>query len=789
MATRNALSIVRKTASHRAAGRPVARARAGSGARLSARATRAHSPVVPVRITTDFANAFATSPSQAESLTSTLLSANRPGKDRLQDSGELLHWVSASGNVQYRRTLIAGFRGARADLALIHHIATLPREQTAAFMKDYLDNGGSLDAVVQWLGIVGGVLRAPRGAVIGRAKVATRWAAPRTRGARSIAARGLFDWVGDVVDAVKKAGNTVVDAVDSVVDSVVKAGKSIADAIGAAMNWSVDQVTDLVDSLIRAGKKVADILAAAATKGVEQLKKYVEAVLAAGRAIGEVLAWAVGQVAATVNAVVAKLLQLGRKVLDILKGVVALGRTALVAVVKALLAAGKKLADLVVALAGEGLTVVTAIVDALLAAGQALRSLLVEAAKVAATACRTIVEALIDLGKSLADLLREAAAVVGDTLKAIVQALLALGTSLAQILVAAAGLTAAGVKAVVQTLLVLGKSLADLVVAVASQALSVVKTVFSALIAAGRKVVEILVALAGRALSALRTALEALLAMGVSLVSLVKDIVTGVADAFRRGFFEGLVALGKAPLQLLKAAAETSVSVLLLAFAVVLEMCGGYRPLSSIEGAVAEAKNVFGTAVKLDRVKLGFAKLPGDVIRYVNIELPRAFTTLYLLNFGPGAKVDMQTIIHELAHVWQGVQEGPLYMTRALEAQIGAGVDSLFHTGTYDDSASYRVTEADLAANGGDISKFNPEQQATIIEFYWIRKFSDWTVKGGFPAEVNKGVVVPPVEALLPYAQKVNPALRAPSRTAVKKKAAPTEHGSRRSVRKLTAYA
>ena len=269
-------------------------------------------------------------------------------------------------------------------------------------------------------------------------------------------------------------------------------------------------------------------------------------------------------------------------------------------------------------------------------------------------------------------------------------------------------------------------------------------------------------------MSALRTAMEALLAMGISLASLVKDIVTGVAEAFRRGFFEGLVALGKAPLQLLKAAAEASVSVLLLAFAVILEMCGGYRPLTAAE--MAEARKVFGNAIDLNRVKLGFAKLPGDVLRYVNVELPRAFTTMYLLNFGPGAKVDMQTIIHELAHVWQGVQEGPLYMTRALEAQIEAGLDALFHKGKYDDSASYRVTEADLAANGGDLKKFNPEQQATIVEFYWIRKFSDWAVEGGFPAAVNSGVVVPPVEALLPYAQKVNPALRAPARARPKSK-------------------
>ncbi len=749
-------------------GRNTARAGAGGPGRRSMRAVRAPTPIMPVRVSTDFTTAFVKSPGQAERLTTDLLSSTRPGKDRLVDSGELLHFVSASGNVQQRRTLIAGFRKAGADLALVHHMATLPREQTAVFMKEYLEDGGSLDAVLQWLGIAGAVQRGIRGAAASPSRVAARWASPRKRPARRTATRGLFDWVGDVVNGVKKIGSAIGNAVDSVVDSIVKAGKSIAQAIGAAVNWTVAQVTDLVEALISAGKKVADILAAALTKGIEQLKKFVEAVLAAGRAIGEVLAWAVGQAVATVNAVVAKLLALGRRVLDVMKAVFGLGRNALIAIVKALMAAGKRLADLMVAMAAESILVVKAIVDALLAAGQALRSIIVEAAKLAAAACRNIVSVLMELGKSLVDLLREAAAVAGDTLRAIVQALLGLGRTVTQILVAAAGLVAATVKSIVQTLIGLGKSVADIVIAVAGQALAVVKAVFAALVAAGRKVVEIVVALAGRAVSALRTAMEALLAMGISLASLVKDIVTGVAEAFRRGFFEGLVALGKAPLQLLKAAAEAGVSILLLAFAVVLEMCGGYRPLTAAEKA--EARKVFGNAIDLDRVKLGFAKLPGDVLRYVNVELPRAFTTMYLLNFGPGATVDMQTIIHELAHVWQGVQEGPLYMTRALEAQIEAGLDALFHKGKYDDSESYRVTEADLAANGGDLSKFNPEQQATIVEFYWIRKFSDWAVEGGFPAAVNRGVVVPPVEALLPYAQKVNSALRARVKTTARKK-------------------
>jgi hypothetical protein len=197
-----------------------------------------------------------------------------------------------------------------------------------------------------------------------------------------------------------------------------------------------------------------------------------------------------------------------------------------------------------------------------------------------------------------------------------------------------------------------------------------------------------------------------------------------------------------------------------------------------------QATKVFGSSIKLDRVKIGFAALPGDVMRLLNVEMPRAFTTMYLLNFGPGAKVDMQTIIHELTHVWQGVQEGPLYMTRALEAQIGAGLDSLFHQGTYDDAKSYLVTDQMLIDAKGDLKKFNPEQQATIIEAFWkVRFASEPVAPGPYPTSTLVGNFNPPLALVLPFAQTVNTALRAgpPARGA--RKAAPIKKAVRQARR------
>jgi hypothetical protein len=270
--------------------------------------------------------------------------------------------------------------------------------------------------------------------------------------------------------------------------------------------------------------------------------------------------------------------------------------------------------------------------------------------------------------------------------------------------------------------------------------LQVCRRVFATLIALGRRVTDILVALAGRTVSALRTALEGLLAMGIALVSIVKDVLIGVAEGFRRGFFEGLMALGKAPLELLRAAALSGAAIALLACTVLLEIFGGHRGLTSAERA--EAARIFGGSIDLGRVKISVASLPADIINYLNGERP--FTAMYIINFGSGAVVDIGTLIHELTHVWQGVQEGPLYMTRALEAQLKAGLGELFHSGEYEDSAAYRVTDEMLTSAGGDFTRFNPEQQASIVEDYWQLKFNGATSSGR-----------PPVDLLEPYARQV----------------------------------
>jgi len=94
-------------------------------------------------------------------------------------------------------------------------------------------------------------------------------------------------------------------------------------------------------------------------------------------------------------------------------------------------------------------------------------------------------------------------------------------------------------------------------------------------------------------------------------------------------------------------------------------------------------------------------------------------------------------------------------MTRALEAQIGAGVKSLWHTGRYDDDAAYVATPQQLRDNQGDFSKFNPEQQAQIVQDYW-------NATRGSAIDATRAAV------LRPYARTVFTPIRAGTRRAVR---------------------
>lgn len=659
---------------------------------------------------------------------------------------QLVKWGS-SGGAPSRRVVAQAFCQAGTELALVHQISQLARAEARGFMKEFLAVGGTLKPVAQWLQIAGQALRRRR---------------------KASGTDGLWD---DIVGAVEDAFDTVVEGVTSVVDSVLSAGKSLVDMVGQIVGWTVDQVSDVVEALIEGGKKIADILSAAIKKGTAALVKFVQAIVKAGKSAADVLAWAAGQAAATVKSVVNALIQAGRTVTSVVTDAIAKGAAVVKKAVLALVQLGKQIGDILRAAVNKTAAVVRQVVEALLAAGAALSRVLVATVGQAISLARNVVLSLVQMGKSIAAILQAVAAEAISVVRNVVDGLLYAGKTLAQVVTTAVSYGVTLVRHVASALVQVGRRAADVLNALVNQAAAVFQAAVRGLLEAGRTVAnvladvyattaklikktvqalyqigktveEILVTVVRRAAGIVQTVLEALLTIGVRLAVAVATIVTDIVESFRDDFFRGLLALGKAPLDILKAALEAGGAILALSVAVFMEIWGGHRPLTDAERA--EARKVFGWSIDLDRVKIAVASIPADVVNWLNGN--RTFTTMYVINFASWDTVDTPTLIHELTHVWQGVVAGPIYMVEALHAQIfGEGYD---------------YTDQDLIDAGGNFNAFNREQQASIIEHYWVKRYgpspSDYSlylpyaraVYRAQPATIHLGPISVPIPVL-----------------------------------------
>lgn len=376
--------------------------------------------------------------------------------------------------------------------------------------------------------------------------------------------------------------------------------------------------------------------------------------------------------------------------------------------VEAVKSAGKSLVDAVTVAASWALDKIANFVRALIGAGNTVASIL-EAA-LSRNVLVKFVQALFKAGRAVGEMLIWAMQKVAGVIQQVVNALLSAGASILQLVSWAVNQVADFLQKVLRAILVAGRSLMQLMSTAIRLAASLLRKVVGALIAIGQTVGDILSSVANSALSIIRTVLEGLIMVGISLVALVAAICRNVIEGFRKGFFQGLIAIGHAVVDILKAALATSGAVLALAFAAILEIFGGHRALTAEE--MKQARLIFGWSINLDRVKVAVNSIPADAVNFVNGQRP--FTTMYVINFASWAHISIPTIIHELTHVWQAVVAGPVYMVEALHSQIfGRG---------------YEVTEADLDAAAGDIRNLQREQQAVVVERYWRGTYGGETI-------------------------------------------------------------
>jgi hypothetical protein len=129
------------------------------------------------------------------------------------------------------------------------------------------------------------------------------------------------------------------------------------------------------------------------------------------------------------------------------------------------------------------------------------------------------------------------------------------------------------------------------------------------------------------------------------------------------------------------------------------------RPLSGDE--IAAAQEVLGpTAIRWGDVRVSQGGLL-DVVFALNNN--RAFVTWHTVNLPEGETMD--TVVHELTHVYQYEQVGTTYLGGAIHAQATRG----------DDAYNYGGPDGlvEKQNNGGHFSDFNREEQAQIAQDYY----------------------------------------------------------------------
>ena len=134
------------------------------------------------------------------------------------------------------------------------------------------------------------------------------------------------------------------------------------------------------------------------------------------------------------------------------------------------------------------------------------------------------------------------------------------------------------------------------------------------------------------------------------------------------------------------------------------------RKLTGAE--VFEAASVFGSSINFSLVRIDTHSLMVLIAKkFMGYSKGREFTTFHTIN-GEEGEIEIDTLIHELTHVWQYQQVGAIYMPEAIHAQ---------NTGGYSYGGASGLQAAKDAGKG--ITSFNREQQAQIVQDYFrIRK-------------------------------------------------------------------
>ncbi len=223
--------------------------------------------------------------------------------------------------------------------------------------------------------------------------------------------------------------------------------------------------------------------------------------------------------------------------------------------------------------------------------------------------------------------------------------------------------------------------------------------------------------------------LDSMETSGKTLEDILEVIIIDHSKLLLKGFVKAWVTLQRSVEELLEAVDAIQQEALDEVTETIMEMVG--RKINSAE--ITEAKKIYGNTFDYDTIYLTVDSPLNDVTfavqdYYNGHPNSRAFVTCKLIHQdADDGALPNEKLIHELCHVWQYQEFGPIYIIQAIHAQIPPQYN-YGYTNSKNGNGAETVLEEVITDNPDKtvaevFELFNREQQAQIIKHYYYRRY------------------------------------------------------------------
>lgn len=576
----------------------------------------------------------------------------------------------------------------------------------------------------------------------------------------------------DIINAAVNAG---LDLVKEIVSAAVKAGQALVEFTKFIANAAADVVKKVLAGLLEAGKLLVDVIKTIATHALAAIKKVVQAFFALGKTLITLLKETLTLGMALLKAVVKAAFELGKTIVEFTKQMVEFTYKTAARLIDAALQVGAKVIDILESVAKAAYFVFRKIINAVLQAlgpvGDILGWLLDRGEALASALWREAVLAIRFVKKSITEILDWAAAQTQAAFERIIQLCEDVGAAVTEAIdwAVARGADALdllggvwekvgnsityalnylekdflpGVAKFVKGALAAGYELAKLIVWTVGKAFEVALEVVRGALEAGATLAELVIDTIQHPDQALQNILRAARQLGRTMNEVV-DAFKQAGEDFAERFVRTMKAIGEHAKDMLLAVLEVAVGALDAVVIELMNLLNGFRHLTAAERA--DAQLVFANSVDLDNAFIATDTPTNDIIFgiqdfFTGNPESRAFVTGNLINFDADeVPIKRYQLIHEMTHVWQNQNVGPIYLGHAIFDQVTMG-DAAYNYGYNTNGGSinlpnarYDGTSEVVALGSGtgeggadDLTKgfmeFGPEQQGQIMMHYFVRR-------------------------------------------------------------------